>query len=139
MTRASCTDPARARSRRRGHGEGSIRQRPDGRWEGALTIGQDNGRQKRRYVYGKTRREVVDKLDSLRGSVREGLALAPGRQTVGGFLDDWLVEAEPARGVRTMARYRTVARLYLKPRVGYLKLSQIGPQHIQALQRELLA
>jgi integrase len=90
-------------------------------------------------VYGKTRREVVEKLDGLRGSAREGLAVASGRQTVGSFLDEWLVEAEPARGARTMARYRTVARLYLKPRLGYLKLSQIGPQHIQALQRELLS
>jgi integrase len=78
---------------RRSNGEGSIAKRKDGRWSAAYTMGG-----KRKYVYGKTRKEAATKLrdavaeqdngnyypdirlednmgrwlgDSVRGSVRE--------------------------------------------------------------------
>ena len=44
--------------RRRGRGEGSIYRRKDGRWVGQYEV---NG--KRRYVYGRTRKEVAEKLN----------------------------------------------------------------------------
>lgn len=43
---------------RRGHGEGSIYQRKDGRWAATITL---EG-QKRKTFYGKTRKEVQEKL-----------------------------------------------------------------------------
>ena len=55
------------------------------------------------------------------------------------YLDQWLEQAAPARGARTMARYATVVRLDLKPRLGAIRLSQLGPQHVERLQRDLLA
>ena len=42
----------------RGHGEGSIYQRKDGRWTAAITLENH----KRKTFYGKTRKEVQDKL-----------------------------------------------------------------------------
>ena len=43
---------------KRGNGEGSITQLPDGRWQGRLTVGYGpDGRQRRKAVYGRTRRE----------------------------------------------------------------------------------
>ena len=45
-------------TKRHGHNEGSIRQRTDGSWE--VRISLPNG--KRKSLYGKTRREVQDKL-----------------------------------------------------------------------------
>jgi hypothetical protein len=48
---------------RRGNGEGSIRRRKDGRWEGRYTIHAAEGR-KQKTVYGKTRKEVSEKLTS---------------------------------------------------------------------------
>jgi integrase len=48
---------------RRGNGEGSIRRRKDGRWEGRYTIHAAEGR-KQKAVYGKTRKEVSEKLTS---------------------------------------------------------------------------
>jgi hypothetical protein len=44
---------------RRGHGEGTIYQRKDGRYEASLRLGEG----KRRSFYGKTRKEVRDKLN----------------------------------------------------------------------------
>ena len=43
---------------KRGHGEGSIYLRKDGRWCACLTVGPN----RRKYFYGQSRREVFRKL-----------------------------------------------------------------------------
>jgi integrase len=48
---------------RRGNGEGSIRCRRDRRWEGRYAVHTAEGR-KQKTVYGKTRKEVSEKLTS---------------------------------------------------------------------------
>ena len=51
-------------SKRRGHGEGSIHQRADGLWCAIADLGRGaNGKRKRKYIYGKTRKEVADQLN----------------------------------------------------------------------------
>lgn len=51
---------------RRGRGEGSIFRRKDGRWTGSVTVGYGpDGRQVKRWVYGRTRQEVAEKLARL--------------------------------------------------------------------------
>jgi integrase len=42
---------------RRGRGEGSIYRRKEGRWVGQYEVGG-----KRKYIYGRTRKEVATKL-----------------------------------------------------------------------------
>lgn len=51
-------------AKRRANGEGSIRKRADGRWEGRYTVGYDpeTGKQKFKNVLGKTQTEVKEKL-----------------------------------------------------------------------------
>jgi len=51
-------------AKRRANGEGSIRKRADGRWEGRYTVGYDpeTGKQKFKNVLGKTQAEVKEKL-----------------------------------------------------------------------------
>jgi integrase len=44
--------------KKRGHGEGSIYQRTDGRWCACLTMSKG----RRKYFYGQSRREVWSKL-----------------------------------------------------------------------------
>jgi hypothetical protein len=49
--------------KRRGHGEGGIEQREsDGRWCASVDLGFANGKHRRKVIYGKTRKEVADKL-----------------------------------------------------------------------------
>jgi hypothetical protein len=48
---------------RRGNGEGSIHRRRDRRWEGRYAVHTAEGR-KQKTVYGKTRKEVSEKLTS---------------------------------------------------------------------------
>ena len=50
--------------KRRGNGEGSIRKRADGRWEGRYTVGTDYATGKRivKSIFGKSQSEVRDRL-----------------------------------------------------------------------------
>ena len=49
--------------KRRPAGDGMVRRREDGRWEGRIVVGhKENGEPIFRYVYGKTQRELTDKL-----------------------------------------------------------------------------
>ena len=53
-------------AKRRANGEGNIRKRKDGRWEGRYTAGHDpeTGKQLFKNVLGKTQAEVKDKLNA---------------------------------------------------------------------------
>jgi hypothetical protein len=72
-------------ARRRGRGEGSIYRRKDGRWVGQYEVGG-----KRRYVYGKTRKEVASKLTKAVADGNEGLVFDSDHLTVAQYLDRWL-------------------------------------------------
>ena len=51
-------------ARKRATGEGTLRRRADGRWESALTVGyKSDGKPDRKYFYGKTQKEVKEKVE----------------------------------------------------------------------------
>ena len=50
-------------SKRRPSGDGMVRKREDGRWEGRIVVGhKENGEPIFRYVLAKTQKELLDKL-----------------------------------------------------------------------------
>lgn len=56
--------------RKRKNGEGTVRLRKDGRWEGRIVIGYDeNGLPKTKNVLAKTKGECIEKLKADRKSV----------------------------------------------------------------------
>src|SRR6266487_729968 len=96
-------------SRRRGHGEGAVYQRKeDGIWVGALDLGWVEGKRRRKIVYGKTRREVLSKLDEVRRGAERGQNLAARTRALAEWLDEWLTEIKSHDGTRptTLRRYR---------------------------------
>lgn len=76
-------------TRRRGHGDGGIRRRPDGRWEASVEIGTGEPR-RRKLMYGRTRAAVAEKLRHAQAELDAGMVLADERVRVGPFLDRWL-------------------------------------------------
>ena len=83
---------------RRGKGEGSIAQRPDGLWEARINIGTDaTGKRLRKSVYGATKKAVADKLTKLAGQKIDGTLIDTGRLTVGDMLDRWLNDEAAAK------------------------------------------
>jgi hypothetical protein len=59
-------------AKRRGAGEGSIYRRADGRWAGTVSLESDTGRRVRKTVYGRTRKEVAEKLGDVQARVAKG-------------------------------------------------------------------
>ena len=58
-------------ARKRKAGDGTVRQRKDGRWEGRIVIGyDDNGYPKTKNVLAKTKKECVEKTSKAQRSVR---------------------------------------------------------------------
>jgi hypothetical protein len=62
---------------KRGNGEGSISRRKNGGWMGQYVVHTVEGR-KRRTVYGKTRKEVANKLAKGLSNRENGLVLDAG-------------------------------------------------------------
>ena len=114
---------------RRGHGEGSIYQRSDGRW--AASISLEGG--KRKTFYGKTRREVQEQLKTALHEQQKGLFVTGPQQKVGQFLTHWLenVHKQSIRS-RTYERYEEIVRLHLVPGIGHHQLQKLSPQHLQS-------
>ena len=71
---------------RRGHGEGSIYRRPDGRWTATADLGWQGGKRRRKFLYGKTRVEVAQKLAVALKAHRDGQVFGDERTTVEQFL-----------------------------------------------------
>jgi hypothetical protein len=71
------------RSRRRGNGEGSIYQLPNGRWRGSVFLGYRDGKPHRKYVTRRTRAEVAAEIRRLLEAQRQGQLVTTGGMTVG--------------------------------------------------------
>lgn len=119
---------------RRGFGEGSITQRKDGLWVARVSIGGG----KRKSYYGRTRKEVAEKLKvALREQQQGTLPAAPGL-TVQEYLESWLrdVSASEVRP-RSLRNYQDYVRLHVGPSIGGTKLEKLGPRDLQRLYNEL--
>ena len=118
---------------RRGHGEGSITQRKDGRWMAALTL--DN--HKRKYFYGKTRKEVQDKLNRALYEQKQGILATGPQQTLSAFLEKWLEQVvKLTKRPNTYKGYRSNVEHHLIPSLGHIKLQKLTIGHLQAFYAE---
>src|SRR5258708_2148458 len=119
----------------RGHGEGTIYERAKGGWCAQISL--EGG--KRKSFYGRTRQEVARKLAEATRDRDKGLPIPGERQTVEQYLTDWLKikthQIEPS----TLERYQSHVRLHIVPSIGKRPLARLTPQHVQAMEAQLLA
>lgn len=115
---------------KRGNLEGSISKRDDGRWMARMSL--PGG--KRKYFYGDTRKDVAEKLAAATRDRDKGLPILDERETLGKFLDQWLVEVvKPSVRASTFKSYECHVRLYIKAALGNVVLSKLAPSHVQGL------
>jgi integrase len=114
---------------RRGHGDGSIYKRSDGRWAAGITL--EGG--KRKTFYGKTKKEVQEKLKIALYEQQKGTLVTGPQQKVEQFLVHWLenVHKQSVRD-RTYERYEEIIRLHLVPGIGHHQLQKLSAQHLQS-------
>jgi integrase len=120
---------------RRAHGEGQVRQRPDGRWEGRYHTHDGH----RRSVFGRTKADALTRLHDATAARDRGTLPAPSRETVGSFLTTWLAGAQPSLRPMTFQSYDSIVRTQLVPRLGRVVLSRLKPQQVQQTEAGMLA
>jgi integrase len=114
---------------KRGNGEGSVYKQRNGLWAASISV--EGG--KRKYFYGKTRKEVQEKLAAALQEQKQGMFVATPQQTVGQFLTDWLENThKQSVRPRTYERYEEAIRLHLLPVLGKYQLQKLSAQHVQA-------
>ena len=126
-------------AKRRPSGDGMVRKRDDGRWEGRIVIGhKENGEPLFRHVYAKTQKALLDKLHQNIENYRDVELTEDSRMTLGEWLDRWLTEYK-AGTVRpgTLESYRRYIDLYIKPQLGGKQVSLVSQQEIQRMYRRL--
>jgi integrase len=117
------------KQKQRGHGEGSIYQRKDGRWAASITL---EGR-KRKTFYGKTRKEVQEQLKVALREQQQGTLVTGPQQTMKHYLEHWLEEVHrPAIRFTTYRGYRIFLDKHILPALGHVQVQKLTPQHVQA-------
>jgi integrase len=124
---------------RRVQGTGSIgKKRADGRYPASFDLGWQDGKRKRKTVYGRTRAEAAEKLIQAQRSLELGQPPTDGRLTTSAFLGVWLRDTLPGSvKASTVDNYRDVVNHYIDPHVGRIPLIKLAPEDVQAMIRAL--
>ena len=127
-------------AKRRANGEGSIRKRKDGRWEGRYTAGRDsvNGKAVYKNVLGKTQAEVKEKLKAAieKSAVR---TVSMEHYTVGQWLDAWMENyAKLQVRASSYKTYQGFIDNHIKPTLGNVSLEKLAAMELQKLYKHLL-
>ena len=128
-------------AKKRANGEGNIRKRKDGRWEGRYTAGYDPDTGKRiiKNVLGKTQAEAKEKLTAALAACKSIDILRAEDYTVATWLQTWYeIYAKPNIRLATADRYRLMIESYTIPRIGDIKLTKLTSRHLQQLYKELM-
>ena len=127
--------------KKRANGEGSIRKRKDGRWEGRYTAGHDpaTGKQIFKSVLGKTQAEVKEKLKKALVEAGQIDFTKSGKYTVGTWMDEWFENVAKIK-VRPSSHqtYRGYIDNHIKPNIGNIPLEKLTTMDLQKLYRTLL-
>lgn len=125
--------------KKRGSGEGTVFQRPDGRWVGRMSLGFDQGGKRvQKTVYGLTQAEVNGKLDDLKQQRKHGAKAIVGKDTVAGYLQQWLNDHVSLNlEDKTHQGYELAVRLYIVPFIGKLKLIKLDGEKLVEWQGKL--
>jgi len=122
---------------KRGNSEGSIYRQRENLWAASITLDTAEGH-KRKYFYGKTRKEVQEKLAAAMHDRQQGTLVMTPKQTVEQFLANWLTAHNPSVRPRTTERYEGFVRLHVIPVIGRVRLDKLSAQHIQTLYAQKL-
>lgn len=118
---------------KRDKGEGSIYQRADGRYVGALTLAPGlDGKRRRKVVYGKTAAEALAKLQKARRDQKH----LDARLTRSPTLDEWAkqdfdaAEVDGRLTLATLKGHRSRYATTIGPCIGKMRLDTIRPAHV---------
>ncbi len=128
-------------AKRRSNGEGNIRKRKDGRWEGRYTAGinPETGKQIFKNVLGKTQAEAKEKLKKASADSQKLDLAKQGKYTVGTWMDVWFENVAKIK-VRPSSHqtYKGYIDNHIKPSIGKIPLEKLTTMELQKFYRKLL-
>ena len=127
-------------AKRRPSGDGLIRKRADGRWEGRIVVGhKKNGTPIYRSVFAEKQSALMPKLNELKEQY-DGVELGEDSSvTLGEWLERWLEEyKKPVLRQSTYAGYSKDIANHILPYLGTKKLIRLKTAEIQKLYNRLL-
>ena len=105
--------------KRRPSGDGMVRKREDGRWEGRIVVGhKENGDSIFRYIYADNQKELTAKLRQNIDAYQGVDLTEESRMTLSEWLDRWLEQMALTLRPGTLKRYRGDMDRHVKPRLG---------------------
>ena len=126
--------------KRRPSGDGMVRKREDGRWEGRIVVGhKGNGDSIFRYIYADTQKELTTKLRQNIDAFQGVELTEQSKMTLAQWLDEWL-EKHMTGTVRpgTLEGYRRDLDSHVKPYLGKTLLIKLTSDDMHELYRHLL-
>ena len=123
--------------RKRKDGEGTLRLRKDGRWEGRIVIGyDDHGNPKTKNVLAHSKQECQEKLDALKSECSGLNGKLPSKakpdMTFGDWIDLWYnTYSKPALRITTQDCYEQRIYLHIIPSIGKIKLNKLQQSDLQ--------
>ena len=120
-------------AKRRPSGDGMVRKREDGRWEGRIVVGhKKNGDPIHRYVLARTQKELIVKLHDCIEMYRDADLTEECNMTLGEWLDRWINEYMIFT-IResTLDSYKAMIKNQIKPYLGGRPLSVLTTQELQ--------
>lgn len=129
-----------ATNKRRPRGDGMIRLRSDGRWEGRATIGHNplTGKRITKSVYGKTQDEVRKKIKKITAEYDNGEFLDASTITLKQWINIYLTECSLNLKDTTLTDYNNSFNNHIIPALGNYRLTKLTPSMIQRFYNALL-
>lgn len=117
---------------RKSNHEGSIYKDKQGHWRALVSLPAVDGKYKRKYIYGKTRKEVSEKMNEVLSQLRTNSYIEPCKTTLYSYLCTWL-ETYCKNEVRmtTYINYETYVHKHIKDTIGDYHLCDINTILIQ--------
>jgi integrase len=121
------------KQKRRGHGEGTVFQRKDGRWVAELTL--EDGR--RKPFYATTQAGAIAKLKQAQYEMKQGILATGPNQKFETYLRQWFEEIHALKfRASTYKTYRGMIDNHILPALGHFPIQKITAQKIQSLYSE---
>ena len=125
-------------AKRRPSGDGMVRKRDDGRWEGRIVVGhKENGDSIFRYVYAPTQKELSVKLRQHIDNYQGADLTEQSRMTLSEWLDKWLENMVDTLRPNTLRNYRSYIENHIRPGLGDKPLARITPKDVQRFYEKL--
>ena len=128
-------------AKKRANGEGSIRKRKDGRWEGRYTAGHDpeTGKAIYKNVLGRSQAEVKEKLKQAIGETQALDVTKVGKYTIGQWMEVWFQDYAKIK-VRPSSHqtYQGYIHNHIRPNIGDIPLEKLTSLDLQKFYKKLL-